>query len=87
MVIILFVMITRQKLKERRDVRSKVINKWGMLEWEEDPPGCGFPVCANIDSKPKRFRSLCQLVLYMKNNNMVRRVLHIQKGDCADASK
>ena len=54
---------------------------------KEDPPGCGFPVCAMIDMKPKRFKSLCRLVEYMKEKNMFRRVLHIQKGDCADASK
>ena len=68
-------------------MKSKLINIWPMKSWKEDPAGCGFPVCAIVDSKPKRFRSICRLVQYMKENNIVRRVLHIQKGDCANASK
>ena len=65
-----------------------VTNRWPMEAWRDDPNGkCGFPVCAIVDAKPKRFRSMCQLVQYMKQENIIQRVLHIQKGDCADASK
>ena len=71
-------------MKERRPLRAPMRNVFKM---REEQPGCGFPVCAMIDMKPKRFKSLCRLIEYMKDQNMVRRVLHIQKGDCADASK
>merc|ERR1712106_513945 len=50
-----------------------------------EPEGCGRPVCALIDSRPIRFASLCQLFNHMTNEGMYSRVLHIQKGDCADA--
>merc|ERR1712037_371167 len=50
-----------------------------------EPEGCGRPVCAIIDSRPIRFASLCQLFNHMTNEGMYSRVLHIQKGDCADA--
>ena len=72
----------------KRHNNGPVTNKWPMEPWKNDPNGmCGFPVCAIVDAKPKRFRSMCQLVQYMKQENIIHRVLHIQKGDCADASK
>lgn len=74
-------------MKERRELNNPLLNVWPMRPDSKGPPGCGFPVCAMIDMKPKRFKSLCRLVEYMKEKNMVRRVLHIQKGDCAEASK
>jgi hypothetical protein len=52
---------------------------------QKEPAGCGRPVCAIIDARPVRFSSLCQLFSYMKERGLVRRILHIQKGDCADA--
>ena len=48
---------------------------------------CGRPVCAIIDARPKRFRSLCALFNYMKDESLHHRILHVQKGDCAAASK
>ena len=72
-----------ESLKSHRRINGKIKDIWPMIAGE----GCGFPVCAIVDSKPKRFRSLCRLVQYMKDENLVRRVLHVQKGDCADASK
>ncbi|TRY69476.1 hypothetical protein TCAL_03259 [Tigriopus californicus] len=51
----------------------------------EDVDGCGSPVCANVDGRPKRFRSWCNLATWMMANEHIRRFLHIQKGDCADA--
>ena len=74
-------------MKERRALNSTIINTWKMTPEEGGEPGCGFPVCAMIDMKPKRFKSICRLIEYMNKENMVRRVLHIQKGDCADASE
>ncbi len=53
---------------------------------QSEPDGCGSPVCTIIDSRPMRFPSMCGLVAFMKKLGMVRRVLHVQKGDCADAS-
>ena len=74
-------------MKERRNLNATIINTWKMTPEEGGEPGCGFPVCAMIDMKPKRFKSICRLIEYMNKENMVRRVLHIQKGDCADASE
>ena len=31
--------------------------------------------------------SMCHLVQHMKDIGMHQRILHVQKGDCADASK
>ncbi len=52
-----------------------------------EPSGCGSPVCTIIDSRPMRFPSMCSLVTYMTKDGLVKRLLHVQKGDCADASK
>ena len=52
-----------------------------------DNPHCGFPVCAMIDQRPKRFSSMCKFLGHLKVNNLDRRFFHVQKGDCADASK
>ena len=73
-------------MKGRRSLREDV-NRWKMDAYQDDPPGCGFPICTIIDSKPKRFRSTCDLAGYMKENGLYQRVLHFQKGDCADASE
>ena len=34
-----------------------------------------------------RYMSMCHLVQHMKDIGMHQRILHVQKGDCADASK
>ena len=73
-------------MKERRSLRAK-LNRWDMDTFQDDPPGCGFPICTIIDAKPKRFRSVCELARYMKEKGLYQRVLHFQKGDCADASE
>ena len=53
----------------------------------DEPDGCGRPVCALIDTRPMRFSSLCQLVKTMSDEGHYHRILHVQKGDCADASE
>ena len=53
----------------------------------DDNPACGFPVCVLIDQRPKRFSSMCKFLGYLTLNNLDRRFFHVQKGDCADASK
>ena len=87
--------ITKYKRKENRDKTGK--NKRPLDEkvkrykhkdllGDKDVKGCGRPVCAIIDSRPKRFASLCNFTLHLKQNEMTRRLFHLQKGDCADAS-
>ena len=50
-------------------------------------PILGRPVCTIIDQRPFRFTSLCHLMKYLKDESLFHRVLQVQKGDCADASK
>ena len=50
-------------------------------------PIIGRPVCTIIDQRPFRFTSLCHLIKYLKDESLFHRVLQVQKGDCADASK
>ncbi len=54
---------------------------------ESEPEGCGFPVCALVDSRPKRFVSLCALAGWMREQGLERRVLELQKGGCEDVSE
>ena len=51
-----------------------------------DPEGCGTPVCALVDARPKRFASMCALVRFLRENSLQRQFFMVQKGDCADAS-
>ena len=37
--------------------------------------------------RPKRFKSMCALVAWMKDEGMTRRVIEVQKGGCEDVSK
>ena len=67
--------------------RKRPVGVWPMAADKDGGRKCGFPVCAMLDAKPKRFRSMCKLVQYMKEKHLTQRVLQIQKGDCADASK
>lgn len=71
---------------EMRDLDA-LVQRWEYRSGldPEDVDGCGSPVCANIDSRPIRFRSWCHLAKWMMANEHIRRFLHIQKGDCADA--
>ena len=57
------------------------------LDPSEPSLGCGFPVCAVIDMRPKRFVSMCNLTAWMKQEGMERRVVEVQKGACEDASE
>lgn len=52
-----------------------------------EPNGCGFPVCAAVDMRPKRFKSLCSMAAWMKEEGMNRRIFEVQKGGCEDVSK
>ena len=52
-----------------------------------EAPGCGAPICVIIDSRPKRFASMCSFIGFIVSYAMHQRIFHIQKGDCAYASK
>ena len=54
---------------------------------KDDPEGCGFPICVDVDMKPKRFESMCRFVKWMKDQGHERRIFVIQKGGCEDVSK
>ena len=67
-----------------------VVQRWPHqegLDPTEPTLGCGYPVCAVVDMKPKRFTSLCNLTSWMMEHGLERRVLEVQKGACEDASK
>ena len=44
-------------------------------------------MCVVIDTKPRRFRSLCQFILFVSESNRKSQVNFLQKGDCYDISK
>lgn len=52
---------------------------------QNDPDGCGYPICVRMDARPTRFTSLCNFTAFLLNKNLVKQLFHIQKGDCADA--
>ena len=54
---------------------------------ESEPDGCGFPVCAVVDMRVKRFKSMCAFVEWVNTEGHLRRVFEIQKGGCEDASE
>ena len=65
-----------------------------MKRWEHkvkldagEPDGCGFPVCAIVDGRPKRFVSLCNFTAWMEEMGLTRRVFELQKGTCEDVSE
>ena len=49
--------------------------------------GCGNPVCVVIDTKPMRFRSICQYLRVICDANRKEQMNFLQKGDCYDISK
>ena len=53
----------------------------------EGRSGCGRPICVLVDSRPVRFRSFCEFWEWLERDQIERRFFHLQKGDCADASK
>ncbi len=68
-------------------MNSKVL-RWEhreRLDPDEPASGCGYPVCASVDMRPKRFVSLCALAGWMWGQGLERRVLEVQKGACEDA--
>ena len=75
------------------DVRKRnlqrIVNRWEHKEGlnKEDPDGCGFPICVDVDMRPKRFESMCSFTKWMKENGHERRIFEVQKGGCEDVSK
>lgn len=69
------------------DVKVNRFKHKDMLGEKDVEGSCGRPICALIDSRPKRFASLCNFTLFLKENHLSRQLFHIQKGDCADASE
>ena len=63
--------------------------RWKHTEQLDDgePKGCGFPVCAVVDMRTKRFKSMCAFVAWMREEGRVRQVIEVQKGGCEDASE
>ena len=65
-----------------------------MKRWEHkvkldpgEPDGCGYPVCAIVDARPKRFVSLCNFTAWAAEEGLTRRVFELQKGGCEDVSE
>ena len=75
------------KIAKIKDFSDESDDFYKHEEYERDPEGCGFPICVLIDARPKRFRSLCQFIKYIKEESLHFRMFHIQKGDCTAASK
>ena len=79
--------LNKDKSQGKRSLSAKVI-RWEHKEKldPKDTEGCGTPVCVLIDSRPKRFQSLCSFARHLKNAELNRQFFQVQKGDCADAS-
>ena len=61
---------------------------WPHEEYKEDPSGCGYPLCVLDNQTPKRMRSFCQLMKWIKDDGSNEyRPFHFQKADCINASK
>merc|ERR1719244_249530 len=84
-----------KKLKEKaknisgKRASSKGINDGGPTPLkhkptEEEPKGCGNPVCVVVDKKPRRFRSLCAFNKFLSEDRPGDQVNFVQKGDCYD---
>ena len=78
----------RAARKHRKHLKQE-LNRWPHKEGvhKEDPPGCGFPICVDVDMRPKRFESMCRFVKWLKENGHERRIFAVQKGGCEDVSK
>ena len=75
--------------KKLRKLKAPVV-RWEhkeRLDETEPELGCGFPVCAVVDSRPKRFVSMCKFAAWMKEEGLTRRVIQVQKGGCEDVSE
>ena len=48
--------------------------------------GCGNPVCVVIDSKPRRFQSVCKFIEFIEGTDRDKMMHFLQKGDCYDIS-
>ena len=80
---------SRSKALRRVKHLKQELDRWPHKEeiHKEDPPGCGFPVCVDVDMRPKRFESMCRFVKWLKENGHERRIFAVQKGGCEDVSK
>jgi len=59
---------------------------WPHEEYKEDPSGCGYPLCVLDNQTPKRMRSFCQLMKWIKDDGSNEyRPFHFQKADCINA--
>ena len=80
------------KIQSRKS--SKPNNFFKVRRYEQKPRivpneaiGCGAPVCVLLDSRPKRFPSMCSFIGFVVTYALNQRIFHVQKGDCAYASK
>ena len=75
-------------LFKNRNINKK-LRRWDHHEGldPDEPKGCGYPICVDVDMRPKRFKSICSFVKWLRDNNHVRRIFLVQKGGCEDVSK
>ena len=75
-------------LFKNRSINRK-LKRWDHHEGldPDEPKGCGYPICVDVDMRPKRFKSMCSFVKWLHDNNHVRRIFLVQKGGCEDVSK
>ena len=75
-------------LFKNRNINKK-LRRWDHHEGldPDEPKGCGYPICVDVDMRPKRFKSMCSFVKWLRDNNHVRRIFLVQKGGCEDVSK
>ncbi len=69
--------------KSRARSLTANVRRW---RHRDEARGCGPPICAIVDMRPKRFKSMCSLIKWMKQEGHYRRVFEVQKGSCEDAS-
>jgi len=59
---------------------------WPHEEYKKDPSGCGYPLCVLENQTPKRMRSFCSLMKWIKDDGSNEyRPFHFQKADCINA--
>ncbi|CAB4055362.1 unnamed protein product [Lepeophtheirus salmonis] len=66
---------------------DEMVKRWKYERQKGQSEGCGYPICVLLDGIPWRFKSLCDFIhhLEISNQDHIRRIFQIQKGDCADA--
>ena len=84
----ILIISNRRTILRKRNL-ERALKRWDHKEGinKEDPAGCGFPICVDVDMRPKRFESMCSFTKWMIENGHERRIFEVQKGGCEDVSK